>query len=94
MKALRVLLSGRVQGVGCRVATQREAVRLGVDGFVRNLRDGRVEAWVQGEDDAVDAMVVWLGGPPAPIRVTGIAVEEAEPYEDLEGFAVAPTHGG
>lgn len=50
----RVLVRGRVQGVGFRESTRRRADELGLTGWVRNLRDGRVEALLEGERDAVE----------------------------------------
>ncbi|MGF1592829.1 MAG: acylphosphatase, partial [Kiloniellaceae bacterium] len=60
---LRVVVSGRVQGVWFRAWTEREAKALGLDGWVRNRRDGSVEAVLAGPDDAVAAMVaaLWEG---------------------------------
>ncbi len=58
MKArAHVLVSGRVQGVFFRAKTMQEAIRLGVNGWVRNLPDGRVEAVFEGEKEVVDAAV-------------------------------------
>ena len=53
---LRLLISGRVQGVGFRAFVAREARTLGLAGFVRNLRDGRVEAEFAGDAAAVEAL--------------------------------------
>jgi acylphosphatase len=65
MKRLRVLVSGRVQGVWFRESTREEADRLGVAGWVRNLPDGRVEATFEGPVLGVEAMVAWCRrGPP------------------------------
>ncbi|GAB4120653.1 MAG: acylphosphatase [Rhodothalassiaceae bacterium] len=64
--AIRVVITGRVQGVFFRAFVAREAERLGLRGFVRNRRDGSVEALFRGEEAAIAAM---LGkchtGPPA-----------------------------
>lgn len=54
---LHVLFSGIVQGVFFRANTRREALRLGLQGWVRNLPDGRVEAWVEGERAAVEGLL-------------------------------------
>jgi len=63
-----VFISGRVQGVFFRANARREALRLGVKGWVRNLRDGRVEAVIEGEEDKVKMMVEWCKrGPPGAI---------------------------
>jgi acylphosphatase len=76
MKTIRhYVITGRVQGVGFRFYMQRKARELGVTGWVRNRRDGAVEAVVQGEADAVDAMTAWARrGPPsaavAEVRIT------------------------
>jgi acylphosphatase len=62
---LRVLVSGTVQGVWFRESTRKEAERLGVAGWVRNLPDGRVEAAIEGPPEAVQAMAEWCRhGPP------------------------------
>ena len=52
-----VLVSGRVQGVGFRWYAREKAEELGLAGWVRNLPDGRVEAWLEGEEEAVTAML-------------------------------------
>jgi acylphosphatase len=63
-----VFISGRVQGVFFRANARREALRLGVKGWIRNLYDGRVEAVIEGEEDKVKMMVEWCKrGPPGAI---------------------------
>ena len=61
---VRVFVEGRVQGVGFRQSTAREAMRLGLQGWVRNLPDGRVEAVYEGPRDAVEKMLAWSGRGP------------------------------
>lgn len=80
MKAVRVWVSGVVQGVGFRAWTQALARRTGVKGWVRNRRDGRVEAWFEGDEAAVAAALaeVKVGGPPSA-RVDGVDVQEGAP---------------
>lgn len=64
--AVHVFVSGRVQGVAFRWSTQQRALELGVDGWVRNLADGRVEVHVEGPSRPVETLVSWLRhGPPA-----------------------------
>ncbi|HEY9572263.1 MAG TPA: acylphosphatase [Pusillimonas sp.] len=60
-----VRVTGRVQGVGFRIAAVRQAHLLGITGWVRNTRDGAVEATLQGQVDPIDRMLSWLHvGPP------------------------------
>jgi len=83
----RVLISGRVQGVGYRDTCQRVATERGVTGWVRNLGDGRVEAVFEGTAEQVDAMVEWAEHGPGPSVVRDIAVQ-TEPAEGLTEFVV------
>jgi acylphosphatase len=75
MKALRLVIEGRVQGVWFRESMRREAERLDVTGWVRNCADGSVEAVAQGADDAVDALVAWARRGPPQARVTRVVIE-------------------
>jgi len=69
---------GRVQGVWYRESMRMEAERLGVTGWVRNRRDGSVEAMVQGSPAAVDAIVAWARRGPDLAQVTDVQISEAE----------------
>ena len=88
MKAIRVRISGRVQGVWFRAWTEQRATALGLDGWVRNRRDGDVEALFAGADEAVEAMVAecWNGPPRA--RVDTVSAEPDGPPEQ-KGFSVS-----
>lgn len=77
--ARHVLVSGRVQGVGFRWHARAKGQELGLAGWVRNLPDGRVEAWLEGEEAAVAAMLAWLAKGPPAARVTNLEVVEREP---------------
>ncbi|PVZ94920.1 acylphosphatase [Amnibacterium flavum] len=77
--ARKVLVSGRVQGVGFRVATVEAARRIGVAGTVRNLFDGRVEAIIEGAPQVVEQMLDWLRSGPPTARVEQVQVTEARP---------------
>ncbi|MFA9271038.1 MAG: acylphosphatase [Baekduiaceae bacterium] len=88
MVARRVVVRGRVQGVWFRQSTLREGERLGVDGWVRNRADGTVEAWAQGEPDAVAAFVAYCGEGPPRAEVTAVDVEDVPADPALRGFAV------
>lgn len=82
-----VLVTGKVQGVGYRAATWDTATLLKLNGWVRNLRDGRVEAVFEGTPDQVEAMLRWCHqGPPAAV-VDRVDVEYELP-EGLKGFQV------
>ena len=80
-------VSGRVQGVYYRANTRETALSHDVDGWVRNLADGRVEAVFEGPRDAVESVVEWCheGSPAA--RVEAVEVEYGDP-EDLDGFEI------
>jgi acylphosphatase len=90
VRAVRLRVSGRVQGVGYRAWAVREAARLGLRGWVRNRADGSVEALVIGDAEAVAAMIeaCWQG--PRAAAVAGVAVEVAEDDGSLD-FAARPT---
>jgi acylphosphatase len=85
---VRLRITGRVQGVWYRGATEAEARRLGVDGWVRNLPDGSVEALIEGAPAAVRTLIAWCRGGPPGARVQNV-VESPEPIGDeLAGFRV------
>jgi acylphosphatase len=75
LKRVRVLISGRVQGVFFRATAAREAGRLGLTGWIRNLPDGRVEGAFQGPESSIDKIVAWCASDRAPGRVAGVDVE-------------------
>lgn len=77
--ARRIQVVGRVQGVFFRASMRGEARRLGVVGWVRNLPDGNVEAWLEGPSDAVAALESWArrGGPSSAV-VTDVEVDDVE----------------
>jgi acylphosphatase len=83
----RVLVSGRVQGVGFRVACAREAAAAGVAGSVRNLPSGDVEAVFEGPEDRVDALVAWCRRGPRSAVVRSARVSE-EPVAGITGFGI------
>ncbi len=83
-----VVVSGRVQGVFFRDSTQREARRLGVAGWVRNVDDGTVEAVFEGECGAVKAMVDFCRRGPERARVENVQVDSGEPVEGLRDFEI------
>jgi acylphosphatase len=88
MKRIRVVASGRVQGVFYRATCARLARGLGLTGYVRNLPDGRVEAAFEGPDAAVDEMVAWSGVGPDFADVDRLDVVAEDPLGET-GFRVA-----
>ena len=82
-------IAGRVQGVGFRFYMERKARELGVTGWVRNRRDGSVEAIIQGASGAVEAMIAWARrGPPSAV-VAEVRVTDAS--GDFATFEARPT---
>jgi len=92
----RVTIRGRVQGVGYRAWVEHQAIRLGLDGWVRNRRDGSVEALFVGPEDAVNEMMARCRRGPSAAHVDAVAVEQAQ-SDDLnlrrgsERFSILPT---
>ena len=79
MIARRIVVEGRVQGVGFRDAMCTSAHIHRVRGWVRNRRDGRVEALVQGDDEAVALVIAWARRGPPAARVARVAETPLEP---------------
>jgi acylphosphatase len=79
MRRVRVIVSGRVQGVFFRVKCAEMAGELGLAGTVRNLGDGRVQAYFQGEGPAVEAALDWCRKGPSMAVVTTVEVTEQTP---------------
>lgn len=93
--ALHLLITGRVQGVGFRYAMCRQAESLGLEGWVRNRRDGSVEAVVVGAPERVELMHAWARRGPPGARVTAVAQRAATAAEEDDalggGFQQLPT---
>ena len=82
MAAVRLILHGKVQGVFYRDWTVSTARGLGLTGWVRNLPDDTVEAWLEGDGAAIDRMIAAMQDGPPRARVDNIEREDVEP----EGF--------
>lgn len=92
----RLLIEGRVQGVGFRWALSAEATTLKLKGWVRNRRNGSVEAVIHGTPDAVEALTVWAWHGPSSARVDRVLANDepgaAREFEGLGGgFRQRPT---
>jgi acylphosphatase len=90
MKSVSLRVTGLVQGVGYRAWADRQARERGLSGWVRNRRDGSVEALVSGADDKVDELIGYLWSGPASARVDRVEVQPAPEPMQL-GFRVLPT---
>ncbi|WP_449240547.1 acylphosphatase [Desulfoscipio gibsoniae] len=90
MTQKHVFISGRVQGVYYRDYTRREAEKLGIKGWVRNLPDGRVEAVFEGPEDAVENMVAWCyqGSPRSEVIKVEVAKSNPQLKENFIDFKI------
>ena len=86
---VRAIISGRVQGVFFRMETKRAADRFGVSGWVRNLRDGTVEALFEGERERIDAILDWCRQGPPHAHVENLDLEWDEYGGECQGFEIA-----
>ncbi len=82
-----MVVTGRVQGVFFRDACARRARAEGLAGWVRNRPDGRVEAWFEGDPQAVENLLAWCREGPRHAAVTGVEVSE-ERSAGLEDFRI------
>jgi acylphosphatase len=73
-KRIQLIVRGRVQGVYFRAATQREARRLGITGWVKNRPDGGVEILAEGDEDAIKELGSWANHGPSAARVDSVDI--------------------
>jgi acylphosphatase len=89
MKRIHVVISGKVQGVCFRAYTQDTATVLHLKGWVRNLRNGDVEAVFEGKEEDVDKMIAWCRQGPRLAKVVNVTVKE-EPFSgEFDQFTVS-----
>jgi len=84
----RYLISGRVQGVGFRYYVQSVGRREAVEGWVRNLSDGRVETAAAGDEDAIERFERAIRQGPPGARVDGVVVDDTFPLASGTGFSI------
>ncbi|MCH2448884.1 MAG: acylphosphatase [Gracilimonas sp.] len=83
-----IFITGRVQGVGFRHFTRKNAENLGVTGWVKNLSDGRVEAVFQGSEEQIEELIQRCKKGPVASYVQNIEVEKDSGEEDYKNFSV------
>jgi acylphosphatase len=87
MKHINVWISGKVQGVWFRESTRREANKLGLSGFVRNMPDGSVYAEVEGTEQALNLFINWCHRGPELAKVSNVEVQEGH-WQGFTNFEV------
>jgi acylphosphatase len=87
VKRVHVYISGKVQGVWFRASTKKIADELNLNGWVRNLPDGRVEAVFEGNPEAIERILEWCWKGPPGARVDKVEFTE-EPVEGIIGFSI------
>ncbi len=86
MKAFHAIVTGKVQGVWFRDSTCKEASKLNVVGWVRNLADGTVEVWAEGDESDLRKLVDWLHVGSPRSKVDNVAVEWTESTGEYSQF--------
>jgi acylphosphatase len=84
----RLIIEGRVQGVFFRDTTRREAMRLGLAGWVKNRFDGSVEVVAEGQKEQVDKLVQWCHHGPSGARVTNVHRIDEEATGEFDSFRI------
>ncbi|MFZ2007669.1 MAG: acylphosphatase [Stellaceae bacterium] len=90
MRTARLVISGKVQGVGYRMWAERAATALGIRGWVRNRADGSVELLATGDDDAIASLIEACRRGPRAAAVENIVIAAAED-EGSQGFSARQT---
>lgn len=88
LSAVRVVVSGRVQGVGFRYAAARAATRCGIVGWVRNRFDGTVEVHCEGSPDKLSQFLKWLGHGPPGAQVTRVEKHAVSAQDCFRSFTI------
>jgi acylphosphatase len=88
MKTIQMKIIGRVQGVCFRASTQKQAIKLGVTGFVKNNADGSVKVVASAETEILEKLIAWCRIGPIMAKVTDLTVEELTTTEKLLQFDI------
>ena len=84
----KIVVSGRVQGVGYRMSAQHIADELGLFGWVKNLADGRVEIVAEGEAETLQQLVKWTQQGPSFAKVSQINVDQSPASGEFDDFSI------
>lgn len=87
-ECLHIIVKGRVQGVYFRAYTQKQAVKLNLKGFVRNLADGSVEIVASGQREDLQKLVAWCDKGPLLAKVSEVIANPHEVGEHFEVFEI------
>ena len=87
-KAAHVHISGRVQGIGFRWQTRLRAKELKIEGWIRNNPDGTVEAFIQGNEEAIIHMIQWFKDGPPGAKVEALDLSWQKPNPKIKGFNI------
>ncbi len=88
MRKVKILVSGRVQGVYFRLFTQNKAKHFAIKGSVKNLPDGRVEIIAEAGNMAIEKFIRWCHKGPITARVDHVEITELQPGELLTSFEI------
>ncbi len=88
VRRVHIFVTGRVQGVFFRQALKVAAKKNGVLGWVRNLKDGRVEAVLEGNEEGLDRIIEWAHAGPANARVEDVEIRNEKPLGKFDSFDV------
>ncbi|NIQ07789.1 MAG: acylphosphatase [Candidatus Korarchaeota archaeon] len=87
-KRVHVFIDGRVQMVGFRASTRRKAHRLGINGWIKNLQDGRVEVVAEGNEKQVEELIDFLHQGPPAARVENVQITDEKYQGEFEDFRI------
>jgi acylphosphatase len=88
MRRVKILVSGRVQGVYFRLFTQNKAKHFSINGHTRNLPDGRVEIIAEADNMTIEKFIKWCHKGPATARVDHVEITELQADEELRSFEI------